>query len=127
MRTCRPIRLKEVLGRLYARRRDTGPARADALAVHSVRGYLDAHASNLERAVRLVEKAERLEKASMPSESARNRAERARGEVLAGLIALRDSFIEATGKREGARAFDRAVELLCPAFAPRSQRDWRTR
>lgn len=109
--------MKEVLGRLYARRRDAGSGRAlDPLAVHSVRGYLDAHASNLERAVRLVEKAERLENAGMPSESARNRAERARGEVLAGLIALRDSFTEATGKREGARAFDRAVELLCPAL-----------
>jgi hypothetical protein len=95
--------------------------------VQSICGYLDAHASNLERAVRLGEKAERLEKAGMPSESVRNRAERARAEVVAGLVALRASFVEAAGEREGARAFDRAVELLCPAFMPRGQQDRRTR
>jgi hypothetical protein len=66
--------------------------------------------------VRLEEKAERLEEAGIPSESARNRAERARGEVVPGLAALRASFSEATG-HEGARAFDRAVKLLCPVFA----------
>jgi hypothetical protein len=90
----------------------------ESRAVRSVRQYLDANAANLERAVRLGEKAERLEEAGIPSESARNRAERARGEVVPGLVALRSSFCEATGQ-EATRAFDRAVELLCPVFASR--------
>ncbi len=84
----------------------------------AVREYLDVHAESLERAARLKEKAERLEKAGIPSESARNRAERARGEVVAGLTALRTSFIEATGGREGAYAFDQVVELMCPTLTP---------
>jgi hypothetical protein len=128
--TFRLTRLKEALGLLYTRRRDAGSTRAYALeprVVQSIRGYLDAHASNLERAVRLGEKAERLEKAGTPSESARNRAERARAEVVVGLAALRASFVEAAGEREGARTFDRAVKLLCPAFMPRGQQDWQTR
>ncbi|MDX6381171.1 MAG: hypothetical protein QOI57_2195 [Rubrobacteraceae bacterium] len=98
----------------------------DPRAVQSLREYLDAHAANLERAVRLGEKAERLDKAGIPSESARNRAERAHGEVVAGLGALRASFVEAAGEREGAHAFDHAVKLLCPAFMPRGQVCWRT-
>jgi hypothetical protein len=48
--------------------------------------------------VRLGEKAEWLEKAGTPSESARNRAERVREEVVAGLAALRASFVGATEK-----------------------------
>ena len=77
--------------------------------------------------MRLGEKAGRLEEAGTPSESARKRAERARGEVVSGLVALRASFVEATGEREGARAFDRAVEFLCPAFAPRGSSGGRPR
>jgi hypothetical protein len=126
--TFRLTRLKEALGLLYTRRRDAGSARElEPRVVQSIRGYLDAHASNLERAVRLGEKAERLEKAGTPSESARNRAERARADVVVGLAALRASFVEAAGAREGARTFDRAVKLLCPAFMPRGQQDWQTR
>ena len=62
------------------------------------------------------EKAERLEKGGTPSESARNRAERARREVEAGLAALRASFAASVGGREGRRAFDREVERRYPAF-----------
>ncbi|MBA3473869.1 MAG: hypothetical protein H0T57_11690 [Rubrobacter sp.] len=106
----------------FGKRHDAGPSKEESAlesrAVRSVREYLDAHAANLERAVRLEEKAERLEEAGIPSECARNRAERARGEVVPGLAALRDSFFEAAG-HEGARAFERAVKLLCPAFASR--------
>lgn len=87
-----------------------------------IRGYLDAQAANLERAQRLGMKANRLEEAGTPSESARNRAERARREVSAGLGVLRVRFVEATregdGAGESARAFDRVVEVLCPAFEP---------
>ena len=82
-----------------------------------MREYLEAHTANLERAARLEEKAERLEKAGIPSESARNRAQRARREVVAGLAALRASFVEAVGGRDGARAFDRMVRQRYPDFA----------
>jgi hypothetical protein len=86
-------------------------------AARVVREYLDAHAEIVERAARLQEKAGRLEREGTPSESARNRAERARGEVAAGLVALRARFVEAVG-REGARAFDRVVAMLAPAYGP---------
>ena len=122
LRTLRPTRLKRVFERLpFGKRHDAGPngeeSALEPRAVRSVRKYLDAHAANLERAVRLEEKAERLE-AGIPSESARNRAERAHGEVLPELTALRVSFFEASDQ-EGVYAFDRAVELLCPVFASR--------
>lgn len=84
-------------------------------AVRVVREYLDAHAQSVERAARLQEKAGRLEREGTPSESARNRAERARGEVAAGLAALRARFVETVG-REGARAFDRVVGMVAPAY-----------
>jgi len=112
-------RLKGTLGRLYTLRRDAGAVLTpglEARAERTVREHLNTHAENFERVVRLGEKAERLEEAGTPSESARNRAERARREVVAGLAALRVSFVEATGGREGAYAFDRVVELLCPTF-----------
>ncbi len=84
-----------------------------------VREYLGLHAGMVDRAARLGKKAERLERDGIPSESARNRAEGARGEVIAGLAALRASFVEAADRREGANTvFDRVVEFLCPAFAP---------
>jgi hypothetical protein len=121
LRTSRPTCLKRVFERLpFGKRHDARPSGEESAlesrAVRSVREYLDAHTANLERAVRLEEKAERLEEAGIPSESARNRAERARGEVVPGLVALRASFSEATGHR-GDRAFDRALKLLCPVFA----------
>ncbi len=115
--------MKEALGRLYVRtvrRREAG-VRTPALesrAARAVREYLDAHAASLERAARLEEKAERLERAGTPSESVRNRAQRAREEVVAGLAALRASFVKAAGGRDGAYAFDRVLEQRCPAFAP---------
>ena len=76
--------------------------------------------------MRLEEKARRLEEAGTPSESARNQAERARGEVVSGLVTLRASFVRTSGHAE-ALAFDRAVELLCPAFAPRRLSNQRSR
>ncbi len=123
--------MRETLARLYARvRREAKPVRTsppalESRAARAVREYLEAHAANLERAARLEEKAERLEKAGIPSESARNRARRARREVVAGLAALRASFVEAVGGREGARAFDRMVRQRCPDFAPYGPSDGR--
>jgi hypothetical protein len=118
--------LGEKLGRLYAQTwRKVGATRAPALesrAARVVREYLYAHRANLERAARLGEKAERMEKDGTPSESARNRAERARREVMAGLATLRASFVE---ERDGARAFDRVLGILCPTFAPYRPSDGR--
>ncbi|MDQ4043219.1 MAG: hypothetical protein M3118_05320 [Actinomycetota bacterium] len=120
LKTLRRPRLKGTLGRLYAWKRSSGAVRApglEARAERTLREHLDAHAESFERAVRLGEKAERLEKVGTPSESARNRAERAREEVVVGLVALRASFVGATEK--GGHAFDRVLEQRCPAFAPR--------
>src|SRR5918998_609325 len=94
LRTFRPTRLKRALERLpFGKRHDAEPTREESTlesrAVRSLREYVNAHVANLERAVRLEEKDERLEEAGIPSESARNRAERAREEVLPGLAALR--------------------------------------
>ncbi|HEX2098586.1 MAG TPA: hypothetical protein VHF46_05980 [Rubrobacteraceae bacterium] len=116
-----PPPLKETLGYLYRRARgDSGSVQATATlesrAVGALREYLNAHAASLERAARLEEKAERLEKAGTPSESVRNRAERARAEVVTGLAVLRASFVATAGGREGACAFDRVVEQWCPGF-----------
>ncbi len=86
-------------------------------AARVVREYLDAHVEIVERAARLQEKAGRLEREGTPSDSARNRAERARVEVATELLALRSRFVEAVG-REGARAFDRVVAMLAPAYGP---------
>ena len=106
----RPTRLKEALDGLYTgRRRGLGStwAPTESRAVRYVHEYLDAHAASIERAVRLEEKAGRLERAGIPSESARKRAERAHREVVSELASLRASFVEAIGEREGTRAFDR--------------------
>lgn len=117
-------RLKKALGRMHLHgHATTGPLQKTNLnlrANHALHEYLSAHAANLERAVRLEEKAKRLKEAGTPSESVRNRAERARGEVVAGLATLRASFVNTASEREGAyAAFDRALETQCPAFAPR--------
>ncbi|CAN5222763.1 hypothetical protein BH24ACT19_BH24ACT19_19020 [soil metagenome] len=120
-------RLKETLGRFYVRVRGSyggvepvGTPELESRAELVIREYLGLHAGMVERATRLGKKAERLERDGIPSESARNRAERARGEVVAGLAAPQTSFVEAGGGWEGANAvFDRVVEFLCPAFAPR--------
>jgi hypothetical protein len=117
-----PGAFKRALGRLAgrARREEEVPAPDLALssgAATAIREYAEAHATLFERARRLGEKAERLESSGMPSESATNRAVRARGEVQAGLATLRASFVEASGEDDGGRAFDREVERSHPTFA----------
>ncbi len=127
LKTFRPARLKWTLGRLFVRKRSDGAPRENSLrAARAIHNHLHAHAANLERAMRLEEKARRLEETGTPSESARNQAERARGEVVSGLVTLRTSFVGAAGHEE-ALAFDQAVELLCPAFAPRRLSNQRSR
>ncbi len=121
------VALSRLFDRTQAPRESASEGRAQEAAVPPalesrasgmIREYLRSQAANLERAERLGERAERLEKAGIPSESARNRAERAREEVMAGLSALRHRFVEAAGGGDGARAFDRVVEFLCPTFKP---------
>ena len=85
-------------------------------AATAILGYASEHAALFERAERLREKADRLERAGIPSESATNRAERARMEVETGLLALRASFASAAGGRAGERAFDHEVERLYPTL-----------
>src|SRR5215213_2482291 len=91
--------------------------RLEGRAERILREHLGTQAESFERALRLGEKAERLEEDGTPSESARNKAERACEEVVTGLAALRASFVEAT-KQKGGRVFDRVLEQRCPAFAP---------
>jgi hypothetical protein len=85
-------------------------------AASAIREYAREHAALFERAQRLREKAERLERAGTPSESAANRAERARMEIEAGLLVLRASFASSVGGSAGERAFDHEVERLYPTL-----------
>jgi hypothetical protein len=119
---CLPGAFKHALGRLAGRARCAEEVSAldpalSSKAASAIREYAETHAALFERARRLGEKAERLESSGTPSESATNRAERARREILAGLVALRASFVESLGESEGGRAFDLEVERRYPAFA----------
>ena len=107
-----------MLARLLGRRKkEPAPDLAlISLAASAIREYAGKHASLFERAERLREKADRLENAGIPSESAANRAERARRELEAGLLALRASFASSAGGSAGERAFDHEVARLFPAL-----------
>jgi hypothetical protein len=107
---------RRVLGRFFGRRKsESSPDLALASqAATLIREYARDHAALFERAQRLGEKADRLERAGTPSESATNRAERARMEVEAGLLALRDAFSLSVQERE--RAFDHEIGRLYPAL-----------
>ncbi|HEX6709349.1 MAG TPA: hypothetical protein VF068_03385 [Rubrobacter sp.] len=108
---------RRALGRLFGRqrRREKGPDPAlISRAASAIREYARDHAALFERAERLHAKADRLERDGIPSESAANRAERARREVEIGLLALRASF--AGGESAGERAFDHEVERMYPTL-----------
>jgi hypothetical protein len=104
------------LGWLFGRRKREPDETLTPLAATAIREYAGEHAALFERAERLREKANRLEREGIPSESAANRAERARMEVEAGLRALRASFASSVGGGAGERAFDHEVERLYPAL-----------
>jgi hypothetical protein len=120
-----PGAARRVLGRLLGRlRREKEPAPDPALisrAASAIREYAHEHTALFERAERLREKADRLERAGIPSESAANRAERARREVETGLLVLRASFAASAGGSAGERAFDHEVERLYPKLSIPSQ------
>jgi hypothetical protein len=105
-----------VLGRFFGRRKeDSAPDVALASqAASEIREYAREHAALFERAERLRAKAERLQGEGTPSESANNRADRARREVEAGFLALRESFAPSAGERR--HAFDYEVGRLYPEF-----------
>lgn len=114
--------LKRVLGRFLGRPGPGAHEPAPDPAIASRAGtaigrHAAEHATLFERAERLAIKAGRLEEAGTPSESASNRAARAREEVEAGLISLRDAFVASEGE-EGALAFDREVGRRFPALGP---------
>ncbi len=81
--------------------------------------YAGEHVTLVERAERLAARARRLQEQGTPSESANNRAARAREEVEAGLAALRDTFVASEGQ-VGGDAFDREVGRLFPAPFPQA-------
>jgi hypothetical protein len=109
---------RRALGRLFGRRkREPAPDLAlISRAASTIREYAREHAALFERAQRLREKTDRLQRAGIPSESAANRAERARMEVATGLLALRASFASSAGGSAGERAFDHEVERLYPTL-----------
>lgn len=115
-----PGLVKRTLGRLFggprraAERAEPDPA-LGARAVSALRRHVEEHAAILDRAERLSGKALRLEEAGTPSESAGNRAERAKREVEGGLAALRASFVASEGA-EGGEAFDREFGRRYPAL-----------
>ena len=109
---------RRALGRLFGRRIEVSASDLALIsrATSAIRQYADEHAALFERAERLREKADRLERAGIPSESAANRAERARREVETGLLALRSTFASSAGGRAGERAFDLEVDRLYPTL-----------
>ncbi|ABG05357.1 hypothetical protein Rxyl_2430 [Rubrobacter xylanophilus DSM 9941] len=110
-----PSALRRRLAGLLARLRRREPApELRARAASALARYARTNADLLDRAARLAARAERLEREGTPSESVRNRAERARREIEAGLAALRDSF--AASGREALEAFELELERVDPAL-----------
>ncbi|MBA3426658.1 MAG: hypothetical protein H0U04_19455 [Rubrobacter sp.] len=113
--------VRRTLGRLAGRlrrerrKRTEKSSSLDDRAAAAIREHEQVHAALFERMTRLTEKAERLEEAGTPSESAGNRAGRAREEVEAELAALRAAFVAAAGKR-GRKTFDRQVRSRYPGL-----------
>jgi len=105
------------IGRVFGRRRvESAPDLAMASqAASAIKEYAREHAALFEREERLRAKAERLAQAGTPSESANNRAERARTEIEAGLLALRERFAPSAGERR--RVFDHEAGRLYPRLA----------
>jgi hypothetical protein len=100
---------------LLGRSRDIDPT-LRTRAAEVIREHATLHEALFERATRLEGRAGRLEVEGTPSESARNRAERAREEISGSLAALRESFAASTGE-EGRRAFDEELARRYPEVA----------
>lgn len=96
---------------LLRRRESEPPPPTDAGT--AIQAHAEAHTALFERATRLREKADRLDREETPSESARNRARRAEEEVETGLRELRTSFA-AKGGEEARKYFDREIARRYP-------------
>ena len=79
--------------------------------------HLRKNAANLDRAVRMRDQAERLDREGTPSDSAQNRADRAREDVADGIARLRRALIS-SGDEESARALDLEVLKIDPPIRP---------
>ncbi|WP_152670536.1 hypothetical protein [Rubrobacter aplysinae] len=86
-------------------------------AVAALREFLEQNATSVERAARKRDQAERLEIQGIPSDSARNRAGRAREEIVDGLLRLRRSLV-ASDEAGAARALDLEVGKIYPPVSP---------
>jgi hypothetical protein len=109
-------RLKRSLRRSQLEEEVDTSSKVRSQAAAAIREYADSQATLFERAERLRERAERLENEGTPSDSARNRAERAESEVATGLVSLRASFSADSSTREKRLAFDQEVEALYPTI-----------
>lgn len=85
-------------------------------ATAALRKFLLENYTNVDRALRLRDRADRLENEGIPSDSAHNRASRAREEVVAGLVRLRRSLAKSGGG--SARALDLEVTRMTPQVSP---------
>ena len=117
---------KQTLGRLFKNRKRSNVApeeepgisatlRLESLAADAVGEHAEVHSALFERAFRMMERSERLKREGTPSESADNRAGRAKEEVRDSLSNLRSSFVADVGP-EGRLAFDRELERRFPVF-----------
>ena len=109
-----------VIGRVFGRKgAEFAPELTMASqAASAIKEYAREHAALFEREERLRAKAERLAQEGTPSESANNRAERARTEIEAGFLALRERFAPSAGERR--RVFDHEAGRLYPRLAASS-------
>lgn len=82
-------------------------------AADEVMSYASRNQPLFQRAERYGQRAERLSGEGASSETASNKAVRAREEILAGLAALRASFVNRNGEGAGA-AFDHESEGVVP-------------
>lgn len=96
--------------------REVGEADRERAAA-ALREFLEENATSVERAARMRNQAERLEREGTPSDSARIRAERAREEVVDGLSRLRRA-LHTAGEAAAARALDLEVTKLNPPVEP---------
>ena len=90
-------------------------------AAAAIREHANHYATLFERAERLRKRAERLESEGTPSDTARNKAERAEREVASELSNLRAEFLGSagstdTGITEKGFAFDQEVNALYPSL-----------
>lgn len=86
-------------------------------AAKALEDHLRQNATSLDRAVRMRDQAERLDREGTPSDSARNRADRAREELADGIARLRRAMIS-SGEEESARALDLQAMKIDPPIQP---------